>query len=200
MLKNYFKIAWRSLIKRKFYSLLNISGLALGMACCILIYLYTAYHLSFDSYHKNADRTFRLVYDIYFDKTEYNRATSLALVNALKTDAPQVEQAVVSISKQSHIVEVDGHSRKLFKEEKNISFTDSDWFKVLKFTWLEGNPQLLNQPNTVVLTEKLAEKYFGISNPVGNTLKINGQQLKVVGLLADKPRLESRNVYFYAFF
>ena len=83
MLHNYFKIAWRSLIKRKFYSLLNVSGLALGMACCLLIYLYISYHLSFDTYHKNADRTFRLLYDIYFNKTEHNKATSVAIVNAL---------------------------------------------------------------------------------------------------------------------
>ncbi len=157
------------------------------MACCILIYLYTSYHLSFDTYHKNADRTFRLVYDIYFNKTEHNKATSVAIVNALKTDVPQVDQTALSVSKQSYVVDVNGDSRKRFKEEKNISFADSDWFKILEFTWLEGNPRMLNQPYTVALTEKLAEKYFGTSNPVGNTLVINGQQLKVIGVLADKP-------------
>lgn len=187
MLKNYFKIALRSLIKRKFYSLLNISGLALAMACCILIYLYTSYHLSFDTYHKNADRTFSPVFEIYLDKTEYDQATSVAIVNTLKRDMPQVEQAALSINKQTYVVDVNGDSRKRFREEKNISFADSDWFNMLQFTWLEGNPKLLDQPNAVALTEKLAEKYFGVSNPVGNNLVINGQQLKIIGVLADKP-------------
>ena len=74
MLKNYFKTAWRNLIKRKFYSGINIFGLSLGIACSLLLYLFISYHLSFDRYHKNAFRTYRVVNELYYGKTFMKKA------------------------------------------------------------------------------------------------------------------------------
>ena len=187
MLKNYFKIAWRNLIKRKFYTLLNISGLALGLACCILIYFYISYQLSFDAYHPKASSTYRVVHEIFFDEVEHNKGSSIAIFNALKTEAPQVDQAALAINDQSFVIDVVGSSKKRFKEEKNISFTDSNWFKLFYYNWLEGSPEQLDAPNTVVLTEKLSKKYFGSAHPIGKRLMVKGYPLTVVGLLADKP-------------
>ena len=187
MLRNNFKIAWRSITKRKFYTALNITGLALGITCSLFIYLYSSYHLSFDTYHKEADLIYRLVYELHLDKTEYDKGSSFAMFNSLRRDFPQVSQAALSIAGQSYVVEVNRDPDLRFREEKNISFTTSDWFKLFTYQWLEGNPKLLEEPGTAVLTQKQARKYFGSTSPVNQELTIGGQQFKVVALLADSP-------------
>jgi putative ABC transport system permease protein len=187
MIKSYFKIAWRSITKRKFYSILNIFGLALAISCCILVYLYTSYQLSYDSYHKNTDKIFRVVNELHLQKTEYNKGGALALYSALKSESPYITQATASVGNQSFIVNVAGDVNKRFKEEKNIAFTNSEWFKLFSYKWLTGNAAQLNMPNTAALTQKQARKYFGDADPMGKTIQINGQSLKIVGVLADAP-------------
>jgi len=187
MIKSYFKLAWRSLVKRKFYSILNISGLALAIGCGILIYLYTAYQLSFDSYHKNSENIFRVVYDLHFQKTEYNKGGSVAAYEALRTGMPSIDQAAIAVNNQSFIVNVNTDVNKRFKEDKNITFTNSAWFNIFSYKWLAGNAKQLDEPNTAALTQTQARKYFGNADPMGKTLGINGQQVKIVGLLADAP-------------
>ncbi|WP_158826236.1 ABC transporter permease [Mucilaginibacter lacusdianchii] len=187
MLKNYFKIAWRSLVKRKFYSALNIAGLALGVACFMLIYLYITYHNSFDTYHANANKIYRLVNVLHLDKTEYEKGSSIAMLRALQKDFPQVQKAAISISKQSFVVNIEGNSNKRFKEDKTVTFTDADWFKTFSYQWVIGSAAGLDEPNTAVLTQRQACKYFGKESPVGKVFSINHQQIKVVGLIADEP-------------
>jgi putative ABC transport system permease protein len=187
MIKNNFKIAWRTIVKRKFHSILNISGLALAIGCCILIYLYTSYQLSFDTYHKRADNIFRLVYELHLTKTEYDKSGSVASYNALKSGSAYVKQAAISIGNQSFIVNIADNSGKRFKEEKNIAFTNSEWFKLFSYNWLKGDAAQLDEPNTAALTQKQAIKYFGDADPMGKTLLINGEQIKVIGILADAP-------------
>lgn len=187
MIKNYFKLAWRSIAKRKFYSILNISGLALAIGCGILIYLYTSYQLSFDTYHKHPENIFRVVYDLHFEKTEYDKGSSVAAYEALRTSKPLIKQAAVSVNNQSFIVNVNGDVNKRFKEDKNIAFTNSAWFNMFTYNWLAGNAAQLDQPNTAALTQTQAKKYFGNADPIGKTLGISGQQVKIVGLLADAP-------------
>lgn len=164
---------------------MNISALALGVSCCILIYLYVSYQLNFDTYHKNTGRLFRLVNEVRLDKTEYDKGSSIAMLRALKTDFPQVEKAVVSINRQSLVIDVNGDRNRRFREEGNITFTDSDWFDVFSYTWLEGNSASLSQPGNVVLTQKIASKYFGTERPTGKMISIAGKRFKVIGLIAD---------------
>lgn len=185
MLPYHLKIAWRNIFKRKFNTLLNIAALALGVSCCILIYLYVSYQLNFDTYHKNTDKLFRLVNEVRLDKTEYDKGSSIAMLRALKTDFPQVEKAVVSINRQSFVIDVNGNRNQRFREEGNITFTDADWFDVFSYTWLEGSPVLLSQPGNVVLTQKIASKYFGTERPTGKMISIAGKRFKVIGLIAD---------------
>ncbi|HWZ36538.1 MAG TPA: FtsX-like permease family protein [Mucilaginibacter sp.] len=187
MIKNNFKLAWRSITKRKFYSILNISGLAIAIGCGILIYLYTAYQLSFDTYHKQPEDIFRVVYDLHFEKTEYDKGGSIAAYEALRTSTPLIKQAAVSVNNQSFIININGDVTKRFKEEKNIAFTSSAWFNMFTYRWLAGSPAQLDEPNTVALTQSQAQKYFGTADPIGKTLGISGQQVKVIGLLADGP-------------
>jgi putative ABC transport system permease protein len=187
MINIYLKTAWRSITKRTFYSILNITGLALAMVCCTLIYLYNSYQLSFDTYHKNPNNIFRVVYELHLEKTEYDKGSSIALYDALRAEKLKIKQAAFSINNQSFVVDVDGSPGKRFKEEKNVAFTNTEWFNLFTYDWLSGSPSQLNEPNTVAVTQKQANKYFGTADAIGRTIAINGQHLKVVGVIADSP-------------
>ncbi len=187
MFKNYLKIAWRNITTHKFYTFLNISGLAIAISCCIFIYLYTSYNLSFDTYHKQSKNIFRLVYDLQMDKTIYDNGSSYATYQGLKTEVPQVQQAAFAVNRQSFIVNVNGDATKRFKEENNVSFTNADWFKLFSFNFVAGGPQGLNLPYNAVLRQTIARKYFGDADAIGKTLVINNKPLKVVGVIADAP-------------
>ncbi len=187
MIKNYIKIAWRNLIKRRFYTLINVAGLALAMACCLLIYVYISYHLSFDTYHKQAKNTFRLVYELHIGKTEYDKGTSVAMLKAVQQQNPQVVQSALMMNRQSAVIDVNGDPKKRFKEEKTIGFTNAQWFDVFSYEWIAGDATQLDAPNAAVLTQKQAIKYFGKQDPMGKILVIKGSAFKVTGLVADAP-------------
>lgn len=187
MFKTYIKIAWRNILNRKFYTFLNISGLALAISCCIFIYLYSSYNLSFDRYHKYADRTFRLVNQLNFDKTEYSPGTSYAEYQFLKTNSPQVQQAAFLLRDQSFIVNTTGGDPKRFKEDNSVSFADGDWFKIFTYKWLTGSPDQLNDAGNAVLSQKKARQYFGDADPIGKVILFDGHPVKVSGLIADTP-------------
>jgi len=187
MIKSYFKIAWRNITARKFYTFLNISGLAIAISCCIVIYLYTSYNLSFDTYHKNSKSIFRIVCEVYFQKTEFDRGSSYRCYTEVKTGIPQVKQGAFSIERQSFIIDINGDVKRRFKEENNVSFANSDWFKVFNHRWLSGRPTQLDEPDNAVLNQKTAHKYFGDTNPIGQTLVINNKQIKVTGIISDAP-------------
>jgi len=185
MIKNYFKIAWRNITTKKFYTFLNISGLAIAISCCIFIYLYTSYNLSFDTYHKQSKNIFRLVYNLQMDKMLYDKGSSYATYMGLKTEVPQVQQAVFSVDRQTLIVNVNPQKR--FKEENNISFTNADWFKLFSFRFIAGSANGLNAPYGAVLRQSIAEKYFGNSDAIGKVLTIGNYPVRVVGVIADAP-------------
>jgi putative ABC transport system permease protein len=185
MLPYHFKIAWRNILKRKFSTLLNILALSLGISCCILVFLYVNYQLNFDRYHNNTDRLFRLVYELRLDQTDFDKGSSIAMLKSLKNEFPQVEKATVSINRQSLVIDVEGDRNRRFREDGNITFTNADWFDVFSYTWLEGGPASMSQPGSVILTQKIAAKYFGDERPTGKIISIAGKQFKVAGLIAD---------------
>ncbi len=190
MLKNYFKIAWRNLIKRKFYSAINIFGLSLAIACSLLLYLFISYHLSFDRYHKNASRTFRVLNELHFEKTLHEKGASIAMYRALRSGVANVSNAAVILSNYTFTVTVNDLSKteRRFKEEKNVALVSPEWFKMFDYKWISGNASELNLPNTAVITQKQSVKYFGNEDPVGKVLVFeNRQPVKIVGLLSDKP-------------
>ncbi len=190
MLMNHFKIACRSLIKRKFYSALNIVGLAIGIACALFLYLFISFHLSFDGYHKKTATTYRLVNDILFEQTIPDPGASMGIYSALASDISQVNEAAVMLRNYTFTVAINHPSKSTqrFKEDKNVSLVSPEWFKLFDYKWLAGNPNELKMPNTVALTQKLAVKYFGNINPVGKTILFENRQLvKVVGLISNKP-------------
>lgn len=187
MLKNYLKIALRNLRKHKAYSFINIAGLAIGIGCCALIMLYVQDELSFDRFHKNADRIYRVALSAAVGGTPINSATTSAPMAAtLLAEYPEVRAAVrfwdigrVLISYENNRFYEDG-----------FLFADSSAFQVFTFSLLSGDPQTaLAQPNSVVLTEKMAHKYFGNENPLGKFLRYDNRvDYKITGVLKNIPR------------
>jgi len=164
MLSNHFKIAWRNITRNKFYTGLNILGLALGLTACLLLYSYITFPWGFDRFHRQAEGTFRLVNELHFEKTEYSKGASFAMADALKKGIPEVNQSALLMSDQDFNLNV-GNTH--FKTEKRAALTNWDWFKLFDFKWLQGNPDDLDQPDALALTAGVAATYFGDEDPMG---------------------------------
>nr|WP_293837396.1 ABC transporter permease [uncultured Arsenicibacter sp.] len=181
MIRNYFKIAWRTLLHQKGYSLINVTGLALGLAACIVISLIVRNELTYDSYHKKADRTYRMT----VHGLDYNPSVSFAVAPAFRTDFPEAEHVSQFFYRPEGMIKA-GNQR---FSEKGFAFADSAFSQVFDFNWLAGDAKTaLTEPNTIVLTESLAKKYFGDRNPMGQLLRLNNRlDLRVTGIISDLP-------------
>ena len=186
MLRNYFKIAIRNLWRHKVFSLINILGLAVGMTACFLISLYVNFELSYDSFHKKADRIYRIVADIKTPSETINAdRPAWAVSSNMKDEFPEVESFVRIADDQILVRKGD-----IKFQEESAAWADSSFFHVFDFKLLKGNPQTaLKGPYSIVFSEKAAKKYFGNEDPVGQTVLIrgDGQPAKVTGIMEDMP-------------
>lgn len=187
MLKNYFKIAWRSLLKNKFYSLLNILGLAIGLSCFILISLYVVDELSYDRYNEKADRIYRINSDLKFgDHVNHSLHTSDMMGPTLIEDYPQVEEYVrIYISNGAKMIRKGSE----YLNEAKVGHADSSLFRVFSLPLIAGDANTaLKEPNSVVLSEAAANKYFGSTDVMGKTIEtIDGQTYEVTAVMKDIP-------------
>jgi len=183
MLKNYIKIALRNLLRRKGYSLINILGLAIGLACCLVILLYVQDELSYDRFNTNADQIYRVHFHAFFNNRDINIAESCApLEPTLIRDFPEV---VTATRIRSYGFPVMRYADKAFSEEK-FYWVDSTFFKVFTLHFLEGNPEMaLTQPNSVVITKETAQKYFGNDDPLGKVLNADHRRDYIVTGVVD---------------
>ncbi len=185
MFKNYIKIAFRNLKKHKAFSFINISGLAIGMACCILLSIYINSELSFDTYHEKGGRIFRVCEELTF-KNYHGRqsATNGVIAEALKKTYPEVEEAVRLYYLSASVKYMD----KQFSDR--FYFSDESVFTILTWPLIKGDPKTaLSAPYSIVLTKETANKYFGDDDPIGKTLKINeNEDFKVTGIIENVPR------------
>jgi putative ABC transport system permease protein len=171
MIKNYFKIAWRNLLKNKIFSFINIFGLAIGLCCFLLISLYVIDELSYDRFYKDAHRIYRINSDISFGGSEMKMSQSADPMGAvLKKDYPQVEQFTrVYTNYGSNFIKKGTE----FINEEKIAHADSTFFDMFSIPVLEGNPKTaLDAPNTVAISKSAAQKYFQTSHVLGKTLEI----------------------------
>jgi len=185
MLKNYFLIAFRVLRKHTLYSVINILGLSIGLACFILIGLFVRFELSFDTFHVKADRIFRVYSEDFRNSSVFLYApTPLPLATTLKSEYPEIEFAS-RISQRSSILLSSGDRH--FYE--NVIYADPDIFDILTLPLERGEPdQVLSKPFSIVLTRDQAEKYFGQEDPVGRTLTAdNKDEYTVTGVLKALP-------------
>ncbi|NOR15208.1 MAG: hypothetical protein GQ544_05855, partial [Candidatus Aminicenantes bacterium] len=181
MFKNYLKIAVRNIRKYKSYSFINIFGLATGMACCLLIALFVQDELSYDRYHEKTDRIYRLVdaFDIEGDFSRYFALSSAPFAPALKADFPEVEDAVRLFLGRRRMVTYE--DKKFY--EDGLIFADASLFNIFTFPLVHGNPdEVLEAPNSLVISERVAQKYFGNVDPINKTLKINEQEFLITGI------------------
>ena len=188
MFKNYFKIAWRNLIKNKISSSINIAGLTIGLTCCLLIALYIQHELSFDKFEKNGDRIARVIMQYSFaGSSESNEGnyTSVRVAAIFPKTFPEIESAI-KMTEYSRVVRYDD---KMF-DEKNFMYADANFFDIFSFKLLSGNVHdALSAPYDIVLTESTAKKYFGNSNPINKTLRVGNDSnlYHVTGVMQDCP-------------
>ena len=186
MFKNYLKIAFRNLWRHRVFSFINIMGLTVGMTACFLIFLYIRFELSYDSFHAKADRTYRIVSDIKTPTEVINGSgPSWAVPHHLPKEFPEVE-ATVRVSGASLLV----RKGDVKFQEENTLWADSTFFQVFDFKLIKGNPKAaLKDQFSIVFTESAAKKYFGKSDPIGQTILLTGEGLNatVTGVMKDIP-------------
>jgi putative ABC transport system permease protein len=194
MIKNYFKIAWRNLWKHKFYTFINMFGLALSIGCSIILFQFITYHLSFDTYHHDAKQVYRVVHRLtFFDGVPlYDQGAPLALARDVKANDPRVKD--VGVLLRMHDINVtipqsEGSGKKMFAEHENIGITDGHFFNLFDYQWEQGNKNTaLTEPNTVVLSHGLAQKYFGSQDVIGKNISVDNKNIfKVTGVVKDHP-------------
>ncbi len=186
MLKNHLAIAWRNLTKYKFYSTINIAGLAFGLAAFLFILLYVNDELSYDQYHPFADQTYRVDGNGKIGDQVIQTGHSGAPVGpTMKIDFPEVETYCRLRGRGNYLVKYENRH---YKEEALV-FADSTFFQVFGIKMVEGDPErALTQPNTLVLTKEMAEKYFGMDEPLGKSLLLdNEEEYKVTGVIEKMP-------------
>ena len=182
MIRNYFRIAFRNLIKHKAYSTINITGLAIGMACSIIILLWVQHELSYDRFHKNADQIYRITARASQFDVAVNPA---AMPGGLMAELPVIKNFVRTSYPIKTLFETN--NRKF--EEKDAYYVDSTFFDLFSFTLVKGDPNTaLDRPDAVLLTRAMAKKYFGNEDPIGKVLKRNANEnVTVTGILENVP-------------
>ena len=185
MFKNYFKTAFRNLQRNGLYSFINITGLSIGITCCMLIFLYIQYELSYDQYNKNAKQIYRLTEVLHLPKEDNARAvTSPPMAPALQASLPQVLKTI-RINFSGRVLSYK--ETKLF--DAKVIYADSTLFDVFTFPMVHGNPRTaLVNPYSIVLTESTVKKYFGNVPALGKTMKLSDSiNLTVTGIIKDVP-------------
>lgn len=191
MLRNHLIVAVRNLLRHKVYSFINISGLAVGTACCLLMVLYVLDELSYDEHHRNADQIYRVLREVHTseDELSFNSGTSGALAPALSRDYPEVREAVRIIHWGDAWISYENK-----KFNQSLYVADKSVFDVFTFPLLKGDlAAFLQQPSSILITEEMAMKYFGDEDPLGKVLTVENAYLlegeyQVAGVLKNVPR------------
>jgi predicted permease len=191
MVYNYLKTALRSLIRNKSFTFINVIGLTIGIASCILIYSLISSEQSYDNFHKDSDRIYRVVSEIKNnDGVRYTPGVPFPVAGALRIDFPDLEK-VASILSADGLISVEDNKKneKKFKEENSIYYAEPEFFEIFNFPWIIGNKNTLNRPNSAVLSQAYAEKYFGDwKNAVGKNIKLDNKYIyKVEGIIKNVP-------------
>ncbi len=186
MFRNYFKIVIRNMSRYKGFSFIKIIGLSVGMTCCILILLWVKDELSYDRYHNDAHRIYRVALELHTkDSTRLTAQVACHLGPLLKKVLPQVEDMVRFLRWGSWLVKYGND--KVFYENR-FYYVDPEVFDVFKIPFIKGNPKTaLTLPSTLVITRDMARKYFGREEPLGKSLNINNEDYKITGVIENIP-------------
>ena len=194
MLKNYIKIAFRTLLRNRSFALINIAGLSVGISCALLLFLVIRFEESFDGFHTKKSRIVRLV--TIYDKPDgvhYSAGVPFPTSDALRAEIPQIKQVgqIFTTSGQITVLDPGGEgSDRKFNEGSGLYYAENEFFRIFDFPLIAGDPEsALKDPNTVILTRETARRYFGDwESAMGRTIKYrNSTILRVTGILEDMP-------------
>ncbi len=190
MLKNYLKVAFRNIVRQKFYSFINVAGLALGLGCCLLIMLWVMDELSFDRFHANAERIFRIEQDqFYSERTFHVTVTPYPMAQGSKEEIPEIQYATPLAETGTLLCR---YGDKAFFE-RDVLAVPPDFLAMFSFPLIRGEKEkLLQQPHSLVITREIAEKYFGKEDPLGKIITVNNRfDFTVDGVLENIPQNSS---------
>lgn len=196
MLKNYLKIAYRNLLKNKVFSLINIFGLAIGMAACLIILRYVVFESNYDTFHQEPDRLYRVALrsSIFGEANDISVANHPALGRTLHADFPEITDFSrifpIDIFQETVAVKVEYQNEEQTYIEDNLYVADTSFLSLFSFPLLAGDPATaLKEPNTVVLTAPIAQKYFGTTDVIDQNIYVNGdtEPILVSGVLKELP-------------
>jgi putative ABC transport system permease protein len=191
MIKNYFKVALRNLIKQKVYTSINVLGLSVGIASCLLIIMFVVDEFSYDRFHKNAGQ----IYKVVLERKYPNHSTNYAVIphsyaDVMATDFPEISQTVKMSGPINNVIVNYTNTQQEVKqfEENFIMAADSNFFNVFSINLLQGDPKtVLTKPTDLVVTQETAHRYFGQEQPVGKTLRMFNQDFVVTGVCENIP-------------
>ncbi|WP_232074126.1 ABC transporter permease [Spirosoma aureum] len=185
MLGNYVKIASRKLNRHKSYTVINVVSLSLGIACTILIFTLVKYHLSFDSFHANKDRIYRIYTELHTEKVTYSTGVPNPMGEAFRSGYSVADEVGRIAFFKKRVVAVSPEK----KFEEDIAFADPDFLRIFNFPLIQGNPQMsLQERNTALITDRIAKKYFGTQDPIGKLLRVDSSlSVRITGILQNLP-------------
>lgn len=191
MFKNYFIITIRNLKRNLSYSAINVFGLALGITCSMVLFLMITFYLSFDNYHDNKDRIYRIVTSSENNgREDFFAGVPAPLPGALASDITGIQHVLfISGDNNALFTIIDNGAPKIFEQENGLAYTDSTYFTFFNRAFIMGDYKTaLQQPNQIILSKKTAKKFFGEVNPMGQLIKLNNKtELKVTGIIEDHP-------------
>ncbi|HET6254611.1 MAG TPA: FtsX-like permease family protein [Puia sp.] len=196
MFRSYFKIAKRHLFRNLSYTLINVVGLAIGVGVCLLIFVYIHFETTFDDFHPNKERIFRVVTENRNSVDSilgYSNEVPLPLPKIIKSDMPELQRSAgvyCSQNDQLFVLNESGEVEKKFREVSGLFYLEPSFFDIFSFKWLAGGPNSsLQQPNSIVLSKETANRYFGDwSKAMGRDIRLNNEfLLTVTGILEDAP-------------
>ena len=194
MFKNYFKTAFRSLIRNRNYTIINIAGLAVGIAVCMMIFIIIQFQTSFDNFHSKKDRIYRVLTESHHADAatiSYAKNVPFPMPTGLKTAFPQLEQVApiyASHNDELQVLDDNGTPVKNFKEQSGVFYTEPLFFKIFDFPMLAGSYESLKDPNNVLVTKETAETYFGDwKTAMGKTIKLTVSYSMGAGLFQSPP-------------
>lgn len=190
MLRSHLKLALRSLFRYKMHSSISVLGLSIGFTCFIIAFAFIAHEMSYDSFHENAERLYRVRKDVIEKRTGTRSSFANiehSMASLLKSDFPEIED-IIRVRRGYYGKPLSVHYQDKHFLENQIYFTDPMFFNFFSFTLIEGDAQtVLEAPYSIVLTEQTASKYFGSDSPVGKTLRIGIRECPVTGVVQDLP-------------
>ncbi|SNY94916.1 ABC transporter permease [Flagellimonas pacifica] len=201
MFKNYIRIAWRNLVKRKVFTAINILGLAIGFGSSVLIYLFLSYHLSFDNFHANSDRIYRMVTEEHRDFVGYDPSVPPAFAKTFREDYDYAEKVAKIVFQDGFVLDSEKNGE-VDKFKQSVAFVEEDFFKIFNYPLLDGSNNVsLSAPNTAIITENIAQKMYGKTAVVGETFILeNDKAIQITGVLKNLPKTTFLNTEVFISF